>query len=116
MTTITLAARAAKEKVSSVSLPRVNWKAIYLIGILMSLLMVVSYIFLVNQLTEGVYLIKKYNKEVNALYSQNEVLENSFAQTDFLEEVMLKTRELSFEKTKDIKYLQIIQSPLAKAD
>lgn len=116
MTTLVLAARAAKEKVRSASLPRVNWKAIYLLGISMALLMVISYIYLVNQLTGGVYLIKKYNKEVNALYAQNEVLENSFAQTDFLERVMSKTRELSFEKTSDIKYMQIMDTSLARAN
>lgn len=116
MTTLTLAAKSAQSRIKSISLPSINWKAMYAVGILLVLMMAVSYIFLINQLTEGVYLIKKYNKEVSSLYKENDVLESQLARVNIMENLIAKTKELSFEKTKDITYLQIIESPLAKAN
>src|SRR3989344_1084697 len=114
MTTLALSAKSVQRKVKSISLPMINWKLFYLMGI--ALVLVISYIFLINQLTEGVYLIKKYNKDISSLYKENDVLEARFAKINFMENVVSKTKELSFEKTKDIKYLQIIESSLASAN
>lgn len=115
MTTLALAARSAGKKVKSISFPILNWKIIYTVGISLALVMVISYIFLINQLTEGVYLIKEYNKKVISLYKENDALESDFAKANFMDNVINKTKELSFEKTKDIKYLQIIDNSLARA-
>src|SRR3989344_2859095 len=110
MTTLVLAAKSAQSKIKSISVPSINWKAMYAIGISLALVMAVSYIFLINQLTEGVYLIKEYNKELSSLYKENDVLESEFAKANFMENVIARTKEMSFEKTKDITYLQIIDS------
>ncbi len=116
MTTLALSAKSAQGRVRSISLPFINWKAIYIIGIVIALIMMVSYIFLINQLTEGVYLIKQYNNKISSLYKENDALQSEFAKANFMENVIAKTKELSFEKTKDIKYLQIIDSSLARAN
>ena len=108
MTTLALSAKSVQRKVKSISLPMINWKLFYLMGIALALVMVISYIFLINQLTEGVYLIKKYNKDISSLYKENDVLEARFAKINFMENVV--------SKTKDIKYLQIIESSLASAN
>lgn len=115
MTTLVLGYRSIQSKVTSLSSKRINWKIVYLSGILFAVSMLVSYIFLVNQLTGGTYLIKSYDKEINLLSKENSILEVNSTHDSLLGQVMKKANELSFEKTKDIKYVQILESSLAKA-
>lgn len=115
MTTTTLSYRAINRKITSLHFPKINWKAVYLIGILFSLLMLVFYVYLINNLTKGTYLIKNYEKEIKLISQENNRLEISFADSSFLGEILDRAKELSFEKTKDIKYIQILENSLAKA-
>lgn len=115
MTTITLNYGAMRNKISSAGLPVINWKLIYLFGILSFLLILVFYVFSVNELTKGVYLIKNYSKEINGLLQENKILENNFANSGLFAKNQDRAKELSFEKTTDIKYVQILQSSLAEA-
>ena len=115
MTTLTLSYRAIGRKIESVSFPKINWKIVYVSGILLSLLMLVFYIFLVNELTRGAYLIKNYGKEINLLSGENRILETNSTGVGLLGQVMERAKELSFEETKNIKYVQILESSLAKA-
>ena len=117
MTTLALSYRAISHKISSVNLPKIkiNWKIVYSSGILLSLLMLVFYVYLVNGLTMGTYLIRNYDKEINLLLDENKILENSFTKISLFKQVTDKAKELSFEKTTNIKYVQIIESSLAKA-
>ena len=114
MTTATLSYRAVNHKFQSVSFPRINWKIVYMLAILLSVVMLVFYVYLVNQLTRGTYLIKNYNKEISALSKENNSLETSFAQSGFLGSVQDKVTQLSFEKTTEVKYVQILGNSLAK--
>lgn len=116
MTTITLNYRVVQNKVKSISLPSINWKAFYILGILFIILMLFFYVFLVNELTRGTYLIKDYNKEINSLSAQNKILETNSNKAGLLVEVLDKAKELSFEKTTTIKYIQILDNSLAKAN
>ena len=113
MTTLVLGARAIHHKFTSVNILRINWKLVYSIGIGLSLLMVIFYIFLINQLTSGVYIIKSYNGQINILSQENNTLQAHFAQADFLGQAMVKAENLHFEKTTNIAYVQILESPLA---
>ena len=115
MTTITLSYRAIGKKSTILGFFSINWKVFYLLSILLSVIMLVFYTYSVNKLTEGAFLIKNYNREMEALLEENKVLEANFSRSDFLEIVMDKTKELSFEKTSDIKYLRILDGSLAKA-
>ncbi len=115
MTTLTLGYRAINHKIKLISFPRINWKIVYLSGILLSLSMLISYVFLVNELTHGTYLIKNYEKEINILFQENRILETNSTKVGLLGQVMEKAKELGLEKTTNIKYVQIIESTLAKA-
>lgn len=115
MTTTALSYRAIHNKFTSVSFPIINLKMVYVFSTLLSSLMLVFYIYSVNELTKGAYLIKNYNKEINTLLNENKELEANFAKASFLGEVQQKAKELSFEKTKEVKYVEILDSSLAKA-
>ena len=114
MTTLALTTyRGIHQRVKSLSLPNLNWKLISLLGILFFVAMLVSYVFLVNQLTKGVYLVKSYNKEVSTLSKENRRLETNFAESGFLGQVNQKAKNLNFEKTTAVTYVQVLDSPLA---
>jgi hypothetical protein len=115
MTTIALTYRGIHQKVKSLSLPAIHWKLVSLLGILFFVAMLVSYVFLVNQLTRGVYLIKNYNKEISALSKENRLLETHFAESGFLGKVTQQAKSLNFEKTTQVTYIQVLDSPLAQA-
>lgn len=101
--------------ISSVRGLRFPWKALYLLVMVAAVCMVFFYIFTINQLTQGAYIIKNYNREIGSLLAENKNLQASFDQTSFLGGVQQKAQALSFQKTANIKYLQILQHSLAEA-
>ncbi len=107
MTTLTLGYRAVHQKIRLLTLPSIPWKTWYILGVVCLGLMLVSYIYLINQLTGGSYLIKSYNQEMNVLLVENKTLETHFAKSDFLGNVQEKAGAMNFEKTTQIKYVQI---------
>ncbi len=115
MTTLTLSYRTIHNKITSVNFLKIPWKLVYCLLLLFSLSLLVFYIYSVNELTRGTYLIKNYNKEADSLIKENKVLENNFAETSFLGLVQEKAKQLSFEKTTEVKYVEILESSLAKA-
>ncbi len=78
--------------------------------------LLIFYAFLINELTGETYLIKSYGKQINALSQKNRNLEVSFAKTGFLGSVEQRAKELNFEKTTSVKYIQILDASLAKAE
>ncbi|MEK7080674.1 MAG: hypothetical protein AAB925_02505 [Patescibacteria group bacterium] len=92
-----------------------NWKMVCAAGFFMACSLLVFYAFLVNELTGGTYLIKNYNSQIENLGQENRNLEVSFAKTGFLETIEQKAKELNFEKTTSVKYVQILDASLAKA-
>jgi len=115
MTTLALRQRSASHLVKSLALPGINWKLVYGFGIGALLLLLVFYIYCINTLTGGSYLIKNYNKEIQALQVQNSNLEAGFALSGFMGTVQEKAKELSFEKTTQVTYIEIVGPSLAKA-
>jgi len=94
----------------------INWKIICIAGFFMACSLLIFYAFLINELTGETYLIKSYGKQINALSQKNRNLEVSFAKTGFLGSVEQRAKELNFEKTTSVKYIQILDASLAKAE
>ena len=114
MTTLALTTyKGIHQRVKSLALPNVNWKLMTCTAVLFSVAMLVSYVFLVNELTKGVYLIKNYNKEITSLSRQNNLLQTEFAESGFLGKVTQRAHNLQFEKTTHVTYVQVLDSPLA---
>ena len=66
MTTITLSAKEVGHRFKSLSMPAFSWKAVYGLAIMALAVMLVVYVALINNLTQGSYLIKSYNKQIDA--------------------------------------------------
>ena len=113
--TLRLQYQTIYHKISSLYFIKIRWKLVYLLAIVFSSILLIFYIFQVNTLIRGAFLIKNYNKQVSSLSSQNRVLQTSFAERGFLGGVETKAQQLNFKKTTKVTYIQILQSALAEA-
>ena len=119
MTTAILAlSRAQKNvqsKIDSIELPIVNWKAVCFIGFLISLALLGFYVWQINALTRGYYLINGFEKQLDTLSEENKNLQVSFAENSFLGQALVKIQALNFQKTTTVKYIQVPNTALARA-
>jgi len=119
MTTATLSysrvRKTVNNKIKSVELPQINWHIVCLAGAVLCSFLLFFYIYQINILTRGTYLISSYEKSIEAVSEENKKLEISFAENSFLGEVLAKTQELNFQKTTSVKYIQVLESSLANA-
>ena len=97
-------------KVESVNLPAINWKIVCFAGLFMSLSLSIFYVYQINAITRGFYLINTYEKQINKLSQENKNLQASFAESSFLGQTLQKVQTLNFQKTTSVKYIQILDS------
>ena len=101
---------------SSISFSKINWKAYCLCVFLIALSLAIFYVAEVNYMIKGSYLIKGYQKQIDSLSQENRVLEAGFAKTSFMGTIGDKTQEMSFEKVKEVKYIQILEASFVSAN
>lgn len=106
--------RASGRK-TALSVAKIPWNAIYFLAFLGALAMLIFYVFGINQLTEGTYVIKNYNKEIKMLLAENRDLEIAATKYSLLQDAEAQASQLGFEKSTNITYLQILPTSLAKA-
>ena len=99
--------KKAQAKADFLDMPSVNWKMVCLIGSFICLSLLVFYVFQINDLTKGSYLINTYEKQISQLSDENKNLQVSFAENSFLGQVLQKAGELNFQKVVSVKYVQI---------
>jgi|SRR3989338_1153710 len=116
MTAITLGYRVIQSKIQSVSLFQLNWKIVYILGISLCALLFVFYVFSINQLTDEVYQIGSYNKQISSLTKENKIIEANFAEIGILNQVHNRASELGFVRTQNVKYIELSSTSLAKAN
>ncbi|HLD70284.1 MAG TPA: hypothetical protein VI937_00120 [Negativicutes bacterium] len=115
MTTLALTAKRAEQKVTAIAFPGIPWKLYYATAAVVLMVLLISYVYMVNQLTGGSYVVKNYNKEIRALAAENKELQTNFAESGFLGDVQEKAKELQFEKTADVTYVQLLQNSVGIA-
>jgi len=114
MSTAALQYHRAKHGIVSLRAININWKIIYVLAAVIASLLLFFYIFRVNELTRGAFLIKTYNKQITGLLQENRSLQSSVTESGFLGQIQEKAKELSFEKTAGVTYLKILQNSLAE--
>ncbi len=107
--------RQVYRKINLENLLKINWTFMYSIGIFLCLVLVFFYVFRVNQLTLGVNVIKEDMAKIDVLSEQGRMLETSFVESGFLGRAQATAKDLGFEKTTNVSYIQIMQNSLAKA-
>lgn len=103
-------------KLEALSLPRLNWKTIFICGVLFFIVCMVFYVFQINQLTKWSYSINDSQKKITKLSQENKELQLSFAENSFLGKVQAKAEALNFQKVTSVKYVQVMDSSFAKVD
>ena len=81
----------------------------------LALMLLVFYVWQINYLIRGSYLISSYERQVSQLQEDNKKLEVSFAENSFLGQALAKIQELNFQKVTSVKYIQMPDSSLARA-
>jgi hypothetical protein len=94
-------------KVSSMDFPMINWKAICFAGFFMTLVLSVFYVWQINSLTRGSYLVNSYEKQISKLSEENKNLNISLAESSFLGQALEKIQALNFQKITSVKYIRI---------
>ena len=102
-------------KTKSMELPQANWGIICIVGIVFCSFLLFFYIYQINVLTRGTYLVAGYENTIDKISEENQKLEVNFAENSFLGEVLTKTQDLNFQKTTLVKYIQVLESSLANA-
>lgn len=115
MTTLALGYRAVQKKATSLGVLKMPWRGLFFFGVGVCLALTVIYVVLINQLTGGAYLIKNYNSQISNLLGQSNALQANFEGTGFLGSVQKKAKDLQFQRTAEITYVQILETSLAKA-
>lgn len=114
MTTRALVQTLSLQKVSAIRLPKINWKALLLFGFCGVLFFSVLYVFQINEMIRGGYVIKSYQTQIDNLIQENKNLEVKLAQISYLENIQNKAAKLNFIRVKKIGYIQILDSSLAQ--
>lgn len=109
MTTLALAYSSINKKAKLISLPKINWKVYCICTLLLSVLLGVFYVIQINHMIYGSYIVKGYQKQIDTLTEESKVLEADFARTSFMGTIGQKTQQMSFEKVKTVKYVQILE-------
>jgi len=115
MSSLLLAYKTITKKASAISIPMIPWKTVSILAGAAAVALLVLYVYWVMQLTQGAFLIKNYNKELGVLSQENRALEADFAKANIGDTIVQRAHELSFQRSTDIKYLQIIEQAVAKA-
>ena len=109
MTTLALSIK----RVQKIEMPIINWKAVCFVGFFTGLALLVFYVWQINDLTRGSYLINTYEKQISQLSDENKNLQVSFAENSFLGQALVKIQALNFQKTTSVKYIQIPDNSVA---
>ena len=114
MTTATLNLHRAQKnlhaKINSIDLPVINWKRLCFAGFFASLALLVFYVWQINDLTRGSYVISGYQNQIAKLSDENKNLEISFAESSFMGQALQKIQALNFQKATSVKYIQTLDS------
>ncbi len=103
-----------QSRVRSIEFPAINWRAVCVIGFFACLVLLVFYVWQVNALTGGSYLVNDYQKQISKLSDENKNLQISFAESSFLGQAVEKIQAMNFQKTASVTYIQVPDNYLAK--
>jgi hypothetical protein len=101
-------------KIDSIYFPAINWKAVCFTGFFIISALLVFYVWQINDLTRGSYMINSYEKQISKSSDENKNLEISFAESSFLGQALSKIQALNFQKNTSMpKYIQIPDNSVA---
>lgn len=113
MQTISLSAGFGKE-ISSIRLPSFSFKFLFKLGFASIVFLSIIYVFQMNAILKGTYLINSYDKKINSLSLENEKLEIKSLNGNSLAEIEALANSYNFEKTGEVEYIKLLDSQVVK--
>ena len=101
--------------VEAVNFTESHWRFVSILGFCACLALLVFYVWQVNDLTKGSYLINSYENKVISLSNENKNLQVAFAEQSFLGQALQKAESLHFQKVSSVTYIQIPDNSVATA-
>lgn len=92
---------------------KINLKLFWILSIISIMTLLAFYIFQVNAIVSESYQIQNYQRKLNAISEQNEILEINSAQVNSLGNIEEQIQELGFEKVDQVHYIQVLKSQIA---
>ena len=93
----------------------IKWKLVCSAGFAACLALLIFYVWQINDLTRGSYLVNNYENQIVNLSNENKNLEVSFAESSFLGGALTKVQALNFQKNTSVKYIRILDNSVATA-
>jgi len=87
-----------------------NLKILYPLFFVLIGTLFILYIFQINSVIQNTYLLKNHEKELGLLSEGTKNLEIKLVQANTLENIESLIKDLSYEKIKEIKYIQLVGS------
>ena len=94
-------------------LPKITWRFLGFFGAFLFALLLVFYIFQVNEVTRVNFLIANSQKQIASLVQENKSLERELSQIKSPASLEATFRDLSYEKTQKIHYIQLMGDTVA---
>lgn len=91
-----------------------NLKLFWIISFILITTLLGFYIFQVNSLTGETYQVQNFQKKINELSVENEILEIKLAKLNSLVNIETLIDKFNFEKVDKIHYIQILESQIVK--
>lgn len=91
----------------------VNWKAVCFTAFFVAFALLVFYVWQINDLTRGSYVMNSYKNQISKLSEENQNLQVSFAESSFLGQALDKIHALNFQKATSVKYVQVLNNSVA---
>jgi len=91
---------------------KINLKLLFVPSLVLIISLSIFYVFQIGSLTKEIYLIKDYEKGLDRLSKENEILEINHSKLDSLNNIENYLLDGNFVKTnaKQVKYIQILGS------
>ena len=96
------------QKIALLKFPRTSLKILWLLSILSMISLLVFYIFQINTVISGKYLVEKYKNRLIELSMENKNLEINSVHTVSLGNVLTLLESSDFEKASKVHYIQIL--------
>lgn len=89
-----------------------NLKFFWVFSLILTIFLLVFYIFQVNFLTREIYSIQNYEAQLKTLTQENENLEIDFSKSNSLANIEKYFQNQNFEKASRVKYIKILESEI----
>jgi len=110
MNTLTLHLPIATKQLSL----KLSLKTFWILSIILTITLLVFYIFQINLMTKETYLIQEYQKKIGELSRENKILEINLSQQNSLSNIETLIKNLNFEKIDKIHYLQVLEGQVVQ--